>query len=121
MSEHQRLLEEARRFCDPATGEVVELIPEELMRELRAAKLALGIWGQETRTATTAKWFVFLDDDIRDQAVRKWREANHARHRTKKGRVDASGQAPTSDVDSRPKIIVARGLGGFLRQRKPDK
>ena len=31
MDDHQRLLEEAREFCDPATGEVINRIPDELI------------------------------------------------------------------------------------------
>ena len=40
-----KLLDEARRYCDQKTGEVVQRIPEELMDKLRAAKLARGIPG----------------------------------------------------------------------------
>ena len=121
MTGYQRLLDEARRFCDPATGEVVELIPEELMRQLRAAKLAVGIWGKECQTATNAKWFVFLTDDIRDQALTEWRRANRKRRRPKKRRVDSGEQTPTDDVRPQTKEKVVRGLHGFLRQRKVDK
>ncbi len=117
----QPLLDEARRFCDPATGEVVELIPEELMRQLRAAKLGVGIWGKECQTATNAKWFVFLTDDIRDQALTEWRRANRKRRRVKKRRVDSGEQTPTDDVRAQTKEKVVRGLHGFLRQRKVDK
>jgi hypothetical protein len=118
MTGYQRLLDEARRFCDPATGEVVELIPEELMRQLRTAKLAVGILGKECQTATNAKWFVFLTDDIRDQALAEWRQAKRKRRRVKKRRVDSGEQD-----DARPptKDKVVRGLHGFLRQRKVDK
>ena len=45
MDDHQHLLEEAREFCDPVTGEVINRIPDELMRRLREAKLARGIHG----------------------------------------------------------------------------
>ena len=92
MNEHQHLLDEARRFCNPTTGEVVELIPEELMRLLRAAKLAVGIPGEASRTATSAKWIVFFDDEIRDQALTQWREARHKRQRTKRRQVGATEQ-----------------------------
>ena len=106
---------------DPATGEVVEMIPGDLMRRLRAAKLALGIWGQVSRTATTARWFVFLDDHIRDQILMQWRETNQKRRLAKKRRGEANEQAPTSDVGARPKQAVDRGLRGFLRQRTPTR
>ena len=81
------------RFCNPTTGEVVELIPEELMKLLRAAKLATGIWGEQGQTATNAKWYVFLDDDIRDQALAKWREAHCKRNRTNRRRVASDAHA----------------------------
>ena len=74
MNEHQHLLDEARRVCNPTTGEVVELIPEELMRLLRTAKLAVGIAGEASRTATSAKWTVFLNAEIRDHGATRWRE-----------------------------------------------
>ena len=71
MNDHQRLLNEAARFCNPTTGEVVELIPEELMKLLPRREISSGIWGEQGQTATNAKWYVFLDDDIRDQAFSK--------------------------------------------------
>ncbi|MHB0958586.1 MAG: hypothetical protein ACYC0X_16445 [Pirellulaceae bacterium] len=120
MNEHQRLLDEARRFCNPETGEVIELIPEELMRPLRAAKMAVGIWGEASQTATTAKWYVFLDDQIRDQVVKQWREVNRKRQRARKRRVEPDQQPPTSDVESPAKTLSGRGLRGFVRPRKPD-
>jgi hypothetical protein len=118
MNEHQRLLDEARRFCDPATGEVIELIPEELMKQLRVAKLAVGIPGEVSQTATSAKWFVFLDDDIRKGVVSQWREANRKRPRTKRQQVDTGAPTPTSDVSSPPKTKVAHGLRGFLEKKE---
>ncbi len=121
MNEHQGLLDEARRFCNPATGEVIELIPEELMSRLRAAKLAIGIAGEPSQTAASAKWIVFLDDEIREQAVTRWRAAQRRRRpRTKRPPIDSSEQAPISDVGSLAKTKVAHGLAGFLRNRKPD-
>ena len=78
MNEHQDLIDEARSFCDPTTGEVVELIPEELMRRLRAAKLAVGIPREVSRTTARAKWIVFLNTEIRDQAVTQWRSETSA-------------------------------------------
>ena len=120
MNEHQHLLDEARRFCNPTTGEVVELIPEELMRLLRAAKLAVGIPGEASRTATSAKWIVLFNDDIRDQALMQWREAKRQRQRTKRRHVGATEHAPTTDVQSPAEAVRRPGLRGFLRSRKPD-
>ena len=120
MNEHQHLLDEARRFCNPTTGEVVELIPEELMKLLRAAKLAVGIPGEVSQTATSAKWIVFLNEDIRGQALRQWREANRQRQRTKRQPTDSRAQVPTSGVKSPAKTVSGPGLRGFLRPRKPD-
>jgi len=82
MSEHQELLDEAQRFCDPTTGEVVQRIPEELMKTLREAKLARGISGKPSqRTESDATWFVFLNSEIRDRVLAEWRKANAARKR----------------------------------------
>ena len=71
MSEDEQLLDEARPFCDAATGEVVERMPEELMQRLRAAKLARGIPGQ----ASQATWFVFLNSEIHDGVLVEYRKA----------------------------------------------
>jgi hypothetical protein len=120
MNERQHLLDEARRFCNPTTGEVVELIPEQLMRLLRAAKLAVGIPGEASRTATSAKWIVFFNDDIRDQALTQWREAKRQRQRTKRRHVGATEQTPTSGVESPAEAVRRPGLRDFLRPRKPD-
>jgi hypothetical protein len=82
MSEHQELLDEARRFCDPTTGEVVQRIPEELMKTLRQAHLARGIPGKRSqRTESHATWYVFLNSEIRDRVLAEWRKANAARKR----------------------------------------
>ena len=43
MSKDEQLLDEARVFCDPSTGEVLKRIPEELMQKLRMAQLARGV------------------------------------------------------------------------------
>jgi hypothetical protein len=120
MDEHQRLLDEARRFCDPVTGEVVERIPEELMRRLRASKLAVGISGAASQTATSAKWIVFLDDRIRDQALTLSREAKRKRQRNKPRPADALDKVPASDAETPANTKSARGLRGFLRPRKSD-
>ncbi len=120
MNEHQSLLDEARSFCNPTTGEVITLIPEELMGRLRAAKLAVGIAGESSQTTTNAKWIVFLDDEIREQALTRWREAKRQRKRTRPRQVEASEQPAINDVPSLTKVKVARGLGSFLRPKKPD-
>jgi hypothetical protein len=106
MNERQHLLDQARRYCDPETGEVVELIPEDLMRQLRVAKLAGALQRGESRTGTSATWFVFLNDNIRDQVLAAHREAKRKRRTRAKG----ASSGPT----------VARGLGGFVRRRKSD-
>ena len=80
MSEHEQLLDEARKFCDPTTGEVVERIPEELMRKLRGAKLTRGIYGKPSkRTQSNATWFVFLSSDIAERVLAELRQANRTR------------------------------------------
>ena len=91
MSEHKELLDEARKFCDPTTGEVVQHIPEELMKTLREAKLARGIPGKPSqRTESHATWFVFLNSEIGDRVLAEWRKANAARKRgRKKAKHDA--------------------------------
>ncbi len=113
MSEHQQLLDEARRFCDPATGEVLERMPEELMKKLRSVNLARGIPGKPSRrTESHATWFVFLNSEIRDRVLLEWRKANAGRKRSRGSRTSASG---SSSSDARPK--AGRGLKEF-RQRK---
>jgi hypothetical protein len=120
MNERQHLLDEARRFCNPTTGEVVELIPEELMRLLRDTKLAVGIPGEVSQTSTSAKWIVFLNNEIRNQASTQWREAKRRRQCTKREPTDSRAHAPTSGVESSAKTVSGRGLRGFLRPRQPD-
>ena len=84
MSEHQQLLDEARQFCDPTTGEVMERIPEDLMKQLRTAKLARGIPGTPSqRTESYATWFVLVNDEIRERVLAEWRKANAARKRSR--------------------------------------
>ncbi len=113
MSEHQQLLDEALRFCDPATGEVLERMPEELMKKLRSVTLARGIPGKPSRrTESHAIWFVFLNGEIRDRVLIEWRKAKAARKRSRGSRTSASG---SSSSDARPK--AGRGLKEF-RQRK---
>jgi hypothetical protein len=120
MNEHDQLLEEARGFCDPVTGEVIERIPEDLMEQLRAAKLAVGIWGMKSRTAATAKWFVFLSDEIRDQALAEWREAKRRRRRGGRHGFAGSAQPPMVDACVTSRKPAVRGLGRFLARRKSD-
>ncbi|MHB8971223.1 MAG: hypothetical protein ACYC3X_11640 [Pirellulaceae bacterium] len=116
----ERLLDEARSFCDPATGEVIELIPEELMKRLRVAKLAVGISGAVSQTTTSAKWIVFLNDQIRAQALTQWRETSRKRQHTKPRPAKSSEPTPAGEVQSPATPKVARGLRGFLPPKKPD-
>ena len=82
MSEDENLVDGARGYCDPTTGELVERIPEELMKKLREAKLARGIPGKPSqRTESKATWFVFLNSEIRDYVLAECRKANAARKR----------------------------------------
>jgi hypothetical protein len=124
MTEHQQLLDEARRFCDPTTGEVIERMPEELMRELRAAKLARGIPGKPSqRTESYATWFVFLNSEIRDRVLAEWRAANAAR---KRGRGEGERREATADssvTDTAPNAErpSERGLKAFRKRRKSVK
>ena len=74
MTEQQLLIEAAREYCDPKTGEVLERIPDDLMKQLRAAMLARGIPGKPSkRTGSSATWFVFLNSEIRDRVLALWR------------------------------------------------
>ncbi len=115
VSEHEQLLNEARPFCDPATGEVVKRIPEELMQRLRAAKLARGIRNKPgRRTNSQATWFVFLSEEIRDRVLGKRRKVL-AVGITKP--VNGTGRKLDSPKPrSRPS--ASRGLKAFLQQRK---
>ena len=82
------LLSQARKYCNPATGEVVERIPETLMRQLRDANLARGIPGRRSEgTQSHATWFVFLTDEIREQKLNEWRAINKQRKRRRLGRA----------------------------------
>ena len=120
MSEHEQLLDEARSFCDPTTGEVLERIPEELMTRLRGVKLALGIPGKPSqRTQSEATWFVFLNSDIRDRVRAEWRKAKAAQDRLGE---EGSIETTTTDepnVDDRPAGPAAnRGLKGFVQRNR---
>ena len=94
MSDDQQLLDEARHFCDATTGEVIERIPDVLMKKLRAAKLARGIPAKPSRrTESHATWFVFLTGEIRDRVLVEWRTANRARKRKRTQRKAAAGSS----------------------------
>ena len=114
-----RLLDEARRFCDPATGEVVERIPEDLMKKLRNAKLARGIPGKPNPdTESQATWFVFFDAEIRARVLADVRRvrANQRRARAKRAkRNDASTKTAQSGGEVGPS--GNRGLKAFLRRQ----
>jgi hypothetical protein len=120
MDERERLLNEARKFCDPVSGEVVERIPDDLMQRLRAARLAVGIRGEETLIATSAKWFVFLNDDIRDHVSPRWREERRGHHRNKRRQHGSRVPAPTSDTHAHAVRVqtLVHGLRGFLPRRQ---
>ena len=116
MNEQQQLLDEARAFCEPTTGEVIKRIPEELMKKLRAAKLARGIPGKGSRhTDTYATWFVFLRSEIRDRVMAEWRQANAARRQ--KLSTSTEQQRPTHSSSSDTKS-GDRGLKKFRQLRK---
>jgi hypothetical protein len=115
----EELLDEARAFCDPETGEVIKRIPEELMQKLRAARLARGIPGRPSeRTKSYATWFVFLNDEIRDRVLAEWRKVSTARkrRRQKSAATDTSPRLARQDVQR--KVASSRGLRGFRQGRK---
>ena len=61
----KQLLDQVRPFCDESTGKVLKPVPEELMRELRACHLAMGVeLGSEGPTGHRATWFVFFSPAI---------------------------------------------------------
>ena len=98
MQDHRELLNLPRPFCDPATGEVVQRLPDKLMLQLCAANLARGIPGcQSNHTQTGGTWFVFFTDEIRDQVLLGFREANYNRKRGRKAVVSSTEQHPTGN------------------------
>ena len=100
---NQSLLEQAEPYCDAATGEVLKRMPAELMQQLREAKLAVGVGSRPSeRTETSATWFVFFSDEIRQTALAASR---------KRRRPQPKGPARKS----------ARGLGQFTRKRQSAK
>ena len=124
MNDHQQLLDEARQFCDPTTGEVAERIPEDLMGKLRAAKLARGIPGTRgQRTESYATWFVFLNDEIRERVLAEWRKVSSARKRRRGKRVQGERTLLSSAIDAMPdgERPSNRGLQGFRQRRRHAK
>jgi len=121
MDDHQHLLEEVREFCDPATGEVIKRIPDELMRRLRDANLARGVHGVPSKhTVAGATWFVFFNAEIRDRVLSERRV--QAASRKKRPR---SGQrsGPTRSLPETPAagaIPSQRGLKAFRQRRIPN-
>lgn len=122
MKEHEQLLEEARTFCDPTTGEVLQRIPEGLMNKLRAAKLTRGVPGRPNeRTETYATWCVFLNDEIRDQVMARWREANRLRRQRHAAARKATPEVVTPGVGSQSRQSSNRGLHAFRLRKKSGK
>jgi len=120
MSEKE-LLDEARRFCDPETGEIIERIPGELMEKLRAAKLARGVPGRPSEhTQSYATWFVFLNGEIRDRVLAEWRSvsATRKRGRRKGTATDTATRSPEANTQSEAGRPTRRGLKGFRERRK---
>ena len=65
LENRKRLLELAKPFCDEATGKVTKAVPEDLMKELRACHLAMGVeLGRDGPTGHRATWFVFFTPKI---------------------------------------------------------
>ena len=121
MNEHEQLLDKARDYCDPTTGEVLQRVPVDLMHKLRAAKLARGVPGRRSdHTETHATWFVFLSDDIRDQILAEWREANRHRKQHRATATRSKSKSVAADVGS-TKDSGKRGLQQFLNRRKSVK
>ena len=123
MTEHQDLLEAAREYCDPKTGEVLERIPDELMKQLRAAMLARGIPGKPSqRTGSSATWFVFLNGEIKDRVLAMWRRPKGAAKRgpVKDTRGKGTVGVAATEVGSTHIHGGSQGLGRFLNQKKTD-
>ena len=61
----KRLLDRVRPYCDEESGKVLEAVPEDLMQELRACHLAMGVeLGAAGPTGHRATWFVFFSPKI---------------------------------------------------------
>jgi hypothetical protein len=120
MSKDDQLLDEAQRFCDPSTGEVLQRIPEELMQKLRMAQLARGVPGKASRhTGSYATWFVFLNSDIRDHVMSERRLAQRARNRQRSRRTAVAKTPSQSTRKSEPH--GNQGLKQFVQRRQSDK
>jgi hypothetical protein len=127
MQAHEDLLNEAGPFCNPSTGEVVQRLPDELMRRLRDANLARGIPRQRSgNTQTYATWFVFFTDEIKERVMREFRQANQKRKRKSKSKAGAeSGDRPDAEgspsPDESPAPQAQSGLAQFRRIRQMRK
>ena len=122
MKEQEQLLDEARTFCDETTGEVLQRRPEELMSKLRAAQLAKGVpCRRNERTETYATWFVFLSEDIREQVLAKWREANRERRHRPAAAGNVAPKPVAAGAGLKSSGLRKRGLGQFTQQRKSAK
>lgn len=125
MQLHEDLLNQARPFCNPETGEVVRRLPDEIMQQLRAAKLARGIPCRRSQnTQTYATWFVFFNDQIRDRVLREFREANTKRKPERKDATKADSPTTASspsNVSGSSPPLAQRGLGQFRRMRPRSK
>ena len=61
----KQLLEQVKPYCDEESGKVLQAVPEELMRQLRACHLAMGVeLGSDGPTGHRATWFVFFSPHI---------------------------------------------------------
>lgn len=120
MESHHDLLNQARPHCDASTGEVVQRLPDELMQQLRAAKLTRGVPGpRNNRTQTAATWFVFFTDQIRNRVLLELRDAN--RKRGRKVVVNSTEQHSTGSVQSVAQPTAQRGLAQFRQTRRAAK
>ncbi len=123
MTEQQDLLEAAREYCDPKTGEVLERIPDELMKQLRAAMLAREIPGKPSkRTGSSATWFVFLNSEIKDRVLAMWRRPKGAAKRSpaKDTREKGTVGEAAPNIGSKDSHGGSQGLGRFLNRKKTD-
>ena len=119
MDKVDQLIDEAREFCEPSTGEVLRRIPEELMQKLRAAKLARGIPGKPNKnTGSYATWFVFLNSDIRDHVMGEWRRAQRSLNRKRRQRTAAANALSPSIRNT--ESAGNQGLKLFGRGRKSE-
>lgn len=114
MPTNEDLLDEARPFCDPSTGEVLQRIPEELMQRLRAAHLARGIPGRRSpHTQSFATWFVFFNEEIRASVLNEYLTAQ----RKRRGTAKEPSRPPKKQTPVNHQPPAQRGLGGFRRRK----